>query len=264
MTVTTKVIALILTTKCTLRCKKCVLGIPYFKDQKHDSFENITAELNSIFRIYDHVERIDVSGGEALLHPDIARILEYATHFERQFDSLRVISNGTVLPNVELLELLQRHGDKYGFLVDDYGSLSPQKATTLDLLDKYKIPYKVNVYHGDNQYCGGWIDFGGFENRDYTNEELNRVFKNCHTSENPCITLFEGAAYFCVRSMCGYKFGHYELSPDERIDLTNNGEPLDINRKKAAEFGKHPPVGCMYCNGFDTENSERFPAAEQL
>lgn len=264
MVVSTKVIAVIVTTKCTLRCKKCVLGIPYFKEQKHDTLENIISEIGAIFQIYDFVERVDISGGEALLHPDIEQIVDYTANFKEQFGSLRIISNGTILPRTELLRIMQRHGEQYGFLLDDYGHLSHKIVRTQELLNECFIPYKVNIYHGENQYCDGWIDFGDFAYRGYSDEQTSRVFQNCHTSENPCITLFERDAYFCVRSMLGYKFGHYDLSAAERIDLRQNHQLLAINRQKAAAFGKYPPVGCKYCNGFDTQNSERFPAAEQL
>ncbi|MEA4896801.1 MAG: hypothetical protein VB065_12830 [Eubacteriales bacterium] len=221
-------------------------------------------EIDSIFRVYDFVERVDVSGGEALLHPNIEQIVDHVANFERQFGSMRIISNGTILPKTGLLSLMQQNGKKYSFLLDDYGHLSPKMGRTQELLEEYSIPYKVNVYHGDNQYCGGWIDFGNFLCRGYSDEQVSRVFQNCHTSQNPCITIFEGDAYFCVRSMTGYKFGHYEISAAERMDLRDIYRSLSENRQKAIDFGKYPPVGCKYCNGFDTQNSERFPAAEQL
>ena len=39
---------------------------------------------------------------------------------------------------------------------------------------------------------------------------------------------------------------------------------LDEKKAIAMEFGKHPLWACQYCNGFDPEHSERFPAGEQL
>lgn len=261
---TTKVIALIITTRCSLRCKKCALGIPYFDDQKHDDLDMILNELDSIFKIYDYVERIDISGGEPLLHPDILEIVKHCSQHQIKFGSVRLITNGTILPKAELLETMQSLGSAYGFLLDDYGKWSPKMGEIKAMLDDKGIPYKVNLYHGAEQYCGGWIDFGGFEHRGYSETELLNVFRRCHTSENPCITLFQGEAYFCVRSMLGYKFGHYKLSKSERIDLRSITKNLSVAQKTAEGFGKLPPAGCMYCNGFDTENSARFPAAEQL
>ena len=263
MRVTTKVIAIEPTTVCTLRCKLCALGIPYLKSPKHEPIELLSQELSRLFKIWDYAERVDVGGGEPLCHPEIVDILEEILKYRDHYDSIRVVTNCTIMPDERLWNVLQKYRDIAGFLLDDYGQHSPKAKQIKKMCEERGIAYKYNVYYGNDQYCDGWIDFGGWEKRNLDKEELNTLFQMCHTSENPCITVYGGYAYFCCRSMLGELLGYYKVDEFEKINLVTPQCTLDEQRFYASRFGLKPVVGCQYCNGFSATN-KRYPAAEQM
>ena len=263
MKVATKVLALEPTVMCTLRCRLCALGVPYLKAKDHESFEVVLKEIKRIFEIFDYAERIDVAGGEPLMHPDLAAIIAELLKYRDHYGSIRIVTNCTIMPKEDLWRVMMANRDTVDFLLDDYGEHSPQYKDIARMCEERNIIYKHNIYHGDEQYCGGWIDFGGWDDRHYSEEKLWAVYRKCHTSENPCITIYGGAAYFCARSMLGELLGRYQNDNTEKIDLLDEALDLKQLRDVAAHFGHKPPTGCRFCDGFDVD-AKRYPAAEQL
>ncbi|MDR1589831.1 MAG: radical SAM protein, partial [Oscillospiraceae bacterium] len=66
-------LTLMVTTYCTLRCAQCALSIPRI-DSAHYPFNDIKQSLVRAFSLYDYVEEFMISGGEAILHPQIIKI----------------------------------------------------------------------------------------------------------------------------------------------------------------------------------------------
>lgn len=262
-----KVVAILLTTRCTLKCKHCALGIPYLgKKQEDDEFERIKQEIDALFTVYDYIERIDVSGGEALLHPHIDEIMDYIKKYTNQFSEIRIISNGTIIPKVSLLEVMKEISGKdkvCGFLLDNYGKYSKKVEETKDICKRHHISYKENIYYGDNPYCGGWLDFGDFSCRNYDEKELSNIFNNCHSSVYPCITLFQGKMYFCTRSLMLSLLGEKECA--DGVDVLND-DCIDVKRMKARKMANNtrPVHACNHCNGFDWRNGHRIEPAQQI
>lgn len=263
MRVTTKVIALEPTTVCTLRCKLCALGVPYLKKPHHEKLENVFKELKEVFKIWDYAERVDIGGGEPLMHKQLPEIVLELLKYREHYGEIRIVTNCTLMPSDELWKVIQDNSESISFLLDDYGVHSPLAKTIAEECDIRNISYKYNVYFGDDQFCGGWIDFGGWEDRNYSESQLKKVYNKCHTSENPCVTLYGGAAYFCCRSLLGELMGVFNSSSSEKIDLFDETVPIEEKRNIAKEFGKSIPIACRYCDGFNTE-AKRYPAAEQL
>lgn len=98
-----------LTEKCQLRCKHC-----YFRDKTYNNelskeqVENIVNKFFS-FREYFHDmykdipnPYLNISGGEALLHPDICHITDFLT---KKFNFIKFLSNG-IIYNKEVCSIL--------------------------------------------------------------------------------------------------------------------------------------------------------------
>lgn len=262
-----KVVAILITTRCTLNCKHCALGIPYLGEkQENDLLERIKNEVDVLFQVYDYIERIDISGGEALMHPQIVEIMDYIKGYTDQFSEIRIISNGTIVPNISLLNVMSEIRDKgkiCGFLLDNYGKYSTRVEETKKICIEYHISYKENIYYGENPYCGGWLDFGDFSYRNYDQEKMAYVFESCHSSIYPCITAFKGKIYFCTRS-----FILSILNGDDcqdGVDLLNDNT-IEEKRKKAILLANNekPVEACKYCNGFDWKNGRRIKPAQQI
>lgn len=264
-----KQIAFQILTPCTLNCRLCADYAPLYREKGIHYFvtlENFGKEINEVFKIYDFIEDITITGGEPLLHPQLTEILTLTLkNFSSQFHKCRIFTNGTIIPKTALLDQVVLYGkNNFEFVIDDYGAISANTARMESLLSQYGISYRINHYYGDKQHCGGWIDYGPldlFHNE--SREMLQAKIQNCHNANWKNLLVFKGKLYLCTQAAFGHDLNYFSLQSNEYIDLLD--ETTSITEKKAIAFqlGKEPISSCQYCNGFDVEKSQRFPAGEQ-
>lgn len=255
-------IYLIVTTVCTLKCKYCTIAIPEHKP-KHESLSLIKKSLRELFNVYDFVNRLIIQGGEAFLHPEIEDIIREAVKYRECFDHILFITNGTFVPRDATIELLSSLSCKYQIRIDDYGFNSRKFNDLIRTCEEHKINLDVRRYNEKNQYCGGWVDvIGGYRYKEYSLGELNHVFKTCLNRVN-CKFVWGGKLWGCGMHGSGVLLGKVPEKPGDAIDLFSS-ESIESKREIARKMGSEPYTGCNYCNGFDSENSIRIPAAEQI
>ncbi len=159
----------LLTDKCTLNCKNCDGYIPYHTHPKTDSLETIKSSYEKIIEVCGRVETIDLLGGEPLLHPNIAQVTRYFVN-DNRCSRVMIISNGTIVPNSELINVLK--SPKCTFRISDYGNLSRHKDEIIALLEKEKIKYEVTNY----QY---WDRIPTIQRRYDSPEQLDAKYDAC-------------------------------------------------------------------------------------
>lgn len=269
MLLTERSVGIRICTSCTLNCKLCAAHVPLYKERRVHYFispESYRRELQELFKIYHRIGTVSITGGEPLLHRQLAELVQYTlTEHSDQFDQVRITTNGTLLPSEELLRTVCDYANgNVLFVVDDYGEISTQVHQVEELLEVNHIPYKTNCYHGKNQLGGGWVDLGSLEQlRPYSDEEAQSVLLRCHFGQWKCMDCFEGKLYLCAHASCGHYFRLFETAPNEYIDLFDDSQSLEEKQKIAAGFGKKPISACYHCNGFDIERSPRFPGGIQ-
>lgn len=264
--VTAKIFDFFITTKCTLNCKLCAAGVPYILEPHHTDLQVAFQEMEKFFQVFDYVDRIEFIGGEPLMHPDIAEIVKEASKYKDQFGYMRITTNATIVPSEKLLKELRESGCKYDFIVDNYGKLSVNFDNLVKVLDDNHITYRVDVYHGkrENQRFGGWIDFGDFTDQKYSEEQLRYNFEHCTAMKGNFCCTNNGKVFPCCYAMTGYLEGKLPFMRDEYIDLFDDTISLDEKRNIASNFDKKIMNACRFCKSFDTENSVRYCAAEQV
>lgn len=183
---------------------------------------------------------------------------------------MRIFTNGTILPKQDLLTQIKAYGGKLIVVVDDYGpECSTRTQDIVNLFLQNGLTLRVNRYWGDDQHCGGWIDYGSPEqHRGYSAIEVEAMYQNCHVAQYKCIGVLNGKMLNCCWGIFGHELGLMpfdDSGPDPQIiDLLDTSVPLSEKKRIAAAYGMKPLWACQYCNGFDSELSERFPAGEQL
>lgn len=248
-------------TCCTLKCKNCITLTPYHQKPMNIPKEIIFRDIDNFFKIYEWADHFDIEGGESLLHPDLAEIIEKALEYRNCYKRIHILTNGTLLPSDKLLKLAC--DNQIFFIVDDYGKeLSVKKQELCELLEHWKVPYRVDTYCGEEQYCGGWIDFGDMSKKNYSLEEEQKVFLNCRAAYSRAFYVKNGALYFCP--VQGANISHIPLMEGEYVRLSDPDIPLDEKIKTASLFGTKPIAACSYCKGFDAEHGKRIKAAEQI
>lgn len=256
-----------ITYRCNLRCKLCVTGGPRYKVAPHYSFNYLAETMHRFFKIVDYVEWYEISGGEPFIHPDLAELIDCAMSFKKQFDKLLIITNGSLLPHLAVISAMQRHAADIIVFISDYGELSSNVKELTELLLSLNIDCKIKSYHGDNQYFGGWVDYGSWERRNDSPTDLAAKFKRCGASKMQGIfTTHAGTMHWCVRSAKGLVVD--KLIPEEAsdyIDLFDDALSVEQQRSKIVSLFIKPYISvCNYCDGDGDNAQRRYPAAKQL
>lgn len=262
-------VALQILTPCTLKCRLCADYSPLYMERKeyyYVTFDNYCREISEVFKIYDYIEEITITGGEPLLHKELAKIVSFTLeNFSNQFKVCRIFSNGTILPNDKLLKVISEYSsNNFEWVMDHYGTISQKAEETVSLLEENHIPYRVNRYYGEEQHCGGWINYGSLAMyRNYSTNVVQNLFNHCHSAAWKNLLVFKGKLFLCTQAAFGFDMGFFSLAPSEYIDLFSEEKTLEEKREIAAGLGHTVITACQYCNGFDAENSKRYPAGEQ-
>ena len=221
-------------------------------------------DIKGAFQIYDRIQWLQFVGGELFMHPDMHEILEEAIRYKDQFDKIILMSNGTIIPNEKTLKILEEHAELFEIQLSDYGNLSYKIREIETAFDQRKIPYVTKVFFGNIQHYGGWVDSGDFVDRGYTDIELKRVFESCWQISMKNLHLYNGKLHNCIRSLFALDLGMIDIPRDEYIDLQDDTMSLEEKKGIAEKFNTRPLTACKVCNGFDSQNSKRYPAAEQV
>lgn len=249
----------IVNTICTLNCKRCITKTPYHKNPANYKFEDLSLEIDAFFNIYESVDHFDLEGGETLLHPDLDKIIQKALSYKHQYKTLNILTNGTIVPSEAVMAACK--DEPIFFIIDDYGDLSFNKEQVIETLEAHQIAYRIDTYFGEDQYYGGWIDFGDMSYKNYTADELNHVFENCRSGKCGAPYIKNGKMYLCPVQATSSE--DIDLVQGEYVDLVDPNVTTEAQIEIARTFGLKPVNSCNYCKGFNV-NSERQPAAEQL
>lgn len=255
-------VTFIATFKCTLKCRLCMMGVPYMtSDVQEFSFEEVEKSISRYFKIVPRVKMVTISGGEPLLQPRLAEIIHCIKKHESQADGIRMVTNGTLIPEQRVLDAMKELGEKFYVIADDYGTKVSKRIVELDhILTEHQIRHVIRNYTEKDTYFGGWIDCGDLTKKRHTEEEAERLYKTCVSG---CYLVSHGKMWSCAVSHWRYQLG-LDYDESEYVDLFDDTCSIQEQQSKlCALLEKKSLTACAYCNGFSTA-SERFLPAEQL
>ncbi|MCR4834387.1 MAG: radical SAM protein [Butyrivibrio sp.] len=255
-------ISLLPSTICNLNCKYCLNFNPYAKKFYTRDWEELQMDVDLFFKHVDHIMLFHVSGGEPMLYKNTAKLIEYIdANYSDKIDTLRTVTNGTVVPKDEMLEILSKC--KVEVTVDDYREAVPQFKDNFDKLisklEQYKIKYYINKVDSWIDLAPDKTDFSG-----WSEEKLIEHRDNCSQSwqelRNGKLYSCNYAAYATVAGIAG------DEDVEETYDLANHD---DSRNKELVEFRlgyteKGYSNFCKKCMGFTTYNNRVVKVAEQV
>jgi hypothetical protein len=258
-------VSLDVTHRCNLKCKLCAIHAPYFEPAWHPSLEFLEKTIDRVFELAPMLNRLVFAGGEPLVRKDLWEVLKYCLKYiDKVEQRVEVITNGSILPTSQLLEVSRSFGNKIYYIVDYYGeALSPKLREFGELLKQNGIPHELRDYH-DDPHCGGWVDFGDFSHKRDLNE-AKRLFAKCSFPQklNLCVKVFNGRVDPCSQSMHAMRLGLFDAT-DEYFDLFDDSISIDEKRCKVESwYTVDNFTACQYCDGM-CDDSIRFAPAEQL
>ena len=253
-------LGIMLTTHCPLRCRGCYLMIPEQAPWEANP-EDVAASLPRIFAIFPRFEQVCLMGGEPFLYRNLPQILAALNAYKSQFGFVRVVTSATVLPRQDVLTALQQVDYHADVRISNYGKVSRRYDDLVAALKEHNIHTTIVNYTDEEQYCGGWVEFGvNWEYRHYTPERIAELYDNCNYK-----TFFNWGRYIyrCPTVSGAVQLGKLVVPDNDKIDLFSD-ESLESKQAKVQELINRPQEACEHCDSFDALNGVRFRAGEQL
>lgn len=202
----------LLTTRCSLRCKNCNAYMPYFGGSRGHAHYDISPEdfrrdLERLAGAVTGIRRFILIGGEPLLHPLLAELVEIAVS-SPLVSVVEIITNGTLVPRPELLEVLVKHRSRVYFHISNYmanSALAPRlkHEALLATLKAHGIPHQMAsapVWQEERPLAGRLDDAA-----------VGAMFDSCWIKR--CVQTLDGQIAICPKASSGYELGMVEKSP---------------------------------------------------
>ncbi|MGN1135976.1 MAG: hypothetical protein ACI4SF_07135 [Oscillospiraceae bacterium] len=229
---------------CSLKCEKCGEFNPYLSEK--GKAYNIPAPIlaSDIFKLCQAVEKIKmihVAGGEALLHNDLFLFIAFIA-MQDNIEKIEIVSNGTIIPNEEMMNVLCKFTSKVKVLISDYSGAGVNNSDTIAAFAQRGINYKV-------MKDMTWLDKSDTSRKALNDEELVLAAKKCSSfKKEPYFTLTDGiiTAHCPTAGSLLYYLDLYDECA---------GAYVDIRKLEAAELkealnklnsSKSLPM-CRYC-----------------
>lgn len=252
------------TTYCNLNCRACLNFTPFAKEFHHRNFDDIKKDLDLFFSVVDYIGFFHVSGGEPLLYPEIAELLQYISErFGKQIYSLQTTTNGTILPSEKLLDVFRTHD--ITITIDDYrGALLPEQEKYQEVYDAFaKAAGADHVIQGKYD---SWMDLA--PDREYpamTEDELRAHFDSCRI---PWKSYHDGKLYLCNYADYAVAAGIGPvMGEEEYIDFSTYQKEQDLKSFMEFRMG-YSMLGytqfCKQCAGYTDINPYHVKPAEQV
>lgn len=238
-------LVVVLTERCTLRCKECDNLMHHFKYPKELNDGVIMDSLRKIIDAVDVLPCCELIGGEPFLAGSLGRVIRFLLQEEKVM-RIEITSNGTILPRQEHIPLLCN--GKVTVRLSDYGNIVDQ-GRFIDCMKENRINLEIMPK-------GKWLANGSVEKRERSIDKLLQQYDRC-SSGKICKTLWEDTLFVCARAASLAKLG-----------CTGNEQALNVSesenlREDIFNFMCNPLVNaCSFCDNESGEEQMVEPAEQ--
>lgn len=242
-------IDLVLTEKCSLKCKDCSNLMQYYAKPIDEDYELLVKSIDKLLTNVGYIREIRIIGGEPLLYKKIDLIIKKLLEY-KNYDKIFIYTNGTIVFKDEKMKIFQN--DKIMFKISNYGKISRNVEKLENSLSNLKIDYIT-------ERVKTWQDCAKIEKYERDEDLTKFIFGNC--CENQGLTLLHGNLYTCPFAANATNLG---AIPEKKGDVLNihNLEDKLSNKLKDFYFEKEYITACNFCNGRD-HNVGKVEAAIQ-
>ncbi len=247
-----KSVDVVLTERCTLRCRDCANLMQYYDKPVSCSHPLILSSIEHLMMVVDRLFEFRLLGGEPLMDKAMHEVLVPLTQYDKT-DGIVIYTNGTLVPQGANLAALKH--PKIHLEVTDYGPLSRNLTPLLQALDQHAIDYKLVRFEK-------WQDCGDIEPRGAPSDALARKYANCCAADT--YTLLHGVLYPCPFAAHAVNLGAIPKDVSEQVNLGRKPVSKSRLREALQQFiaRRHPHSACVFCGGRDFGHAT-IPAAIQ-
>ena len=250
-----------ITSRCTLKCKHCNMFMPYYREHVDYTAKDILEDLELLFRHVDYIVAYEILGGEPLINGELADMIrQIGDRYGNRIGNIGIITNGTLLPDEQLIEISKKYNVKYDF--SDYTDVVDYKKrfdSAVKIVSDAGLRYSVNR-------SLRWCDFGfPVNNRMYDFDKVREHMLSCGPIFHG---LNDGKYYYCHVSWSADKAKLLKNVSDDYIDLRTLDD--DDRAKEAILEPRNGNMAkgfvklCKICGGCGNDNTEFVKAAEQM
>jgi len=247
---------LILTEKCSLKCKDCANLMQYYSNPVNIEKQELFDDLEDLVAVCDEINEIRIIGGEPLMNKHFHEISVKAASYEK-VNRVVIYTNGTICPPDEKLKLLQ--DEKIFVFITTYGDLSKNAEKFRDKLAQLDIQFNC-------QPAYGWTECGGIKVWNRTPQDNLEIFKNCCAKH--FTTMTDGKLFRCPFSANAERLMAIPQADSDFASVRGaRAFPPDqvlLVKKKLKWFLRQKPVlsACDSCNGRTYGDPEITPGIQ--
>lgn len=243
---------IVVTEKCTLCCQDCANLMQYYKNPENIEITDIIRDFNRFLQTIDVLCELRILGGEPFICKELGGLIREYARCEK-IKKITIYTNATLIPNQNTIEALM--DEKVAVHLSNYGTYSRKIKQLEKIFSDNHIIFYTHRYEK-------WRNFGGLEKRNYTREQLVKVYQTCFTGK--CYTFYRGKLYLCPRAAHGEQLGFFQNRKSEYIDFSDECS-LSDKRKELIDLlsNNRTLIACDFCNG-ESVYSEEIDAAVQM
>ena len=248
-----KHVELVVTEKCTLKCRHCASRMPYYKHPSDLAWGGGIEEFDQFLSAVDLLLELRILGGEPFLYQDLHKLVNRYVKCEK-IKRITIYTNATVVPDQKAVQAL--HAANVSVHISDYGQQSKKLKELQQIFTDQGISHTVHHYEK-------WYDMGPVTKRDYEECQLETMYDGCYAAK--CHTFLNGKLYICPRAAHGESLGFFRNGPGETVDFKKGRTDRNEKRQQLLQMldGKKRFEACRYCKGCGNQSPE-VKAAEQM
>ncbi len=252
-------VTLVITEKCSLRCKYCGNFVPYIHNPVHYDRDRIVYSMRRMTDIVREIRDISLIGGEAFLHPDMNYIMEALCSFEK-VKHITITTNGTVLPEEGFWDICKKNISKVAILLSDYQINRDKIKKFMDAAREYNVD--AGLVNMDYTQTPGMWDKGHIPVSYGRGKEENRnLYMTCKATAQ-CPMFRNGHLYKCSTAAMGECVGLIPRDDHGTVDFFDSCTDEELKKRlRNYILTDTAPLACDYCY---SGKLEPVPMGEQI
>ena len=229
----------VITERCSLRCRDCSNLMPYFKSPKNYKVAEILKDVDNLLQYTDEIMEARIIGGDPLMHP---QWLEFVKGVLQSSKIKRVLiyTNGLIKPS--LLDLPTLAHKKVIIIMTDYKKLSKNLNTIIELFENTNVKYKIVELNK-------WIDCASIYKHNRTPQQNDSLFVKCVSTN--LLTLSKGKLFRCPYAASAFQLKAVRDVPRDYVNVKYLKDKKTLHNYV---IGKRSMSVCDYCISRQLEN----------